>query len=283
MTFCSYCRDPIAEHEIGVQCTQCWTPHHENCWKQNGGKCVTAGCGSVTSRIPGKLAPARQALAVGRTILADAYENARERFGGKTTVLLFSLSSAVAGLGLAPLLYAVHASRRVELEVVFGGLFAVLTIWITVLLYRGAQLEDDLDMKLAERSLGDYYGVFGRTDAPSGCVSGNDFSGCGGSDLDGVVGGIVLVVAIVVLIFVVLPLVAWLAVEIVFPLSVLAIYGTLYHALAFAVNGRESLQGRLSASLLRALGFALIYTTVVAAVMGAAVGAFHGASLPVRF
>ena len=191
-------------------------------------------------------------------------------------MLLFLLSSAVAGLGAAPLLYAVHASAKLDIEVVLGGLFVILAAWIAVLVYRGAKIDDDVEIQFGARGPGEYLGGVGKTlgDNWTGC---GDLGGCStGSELDGIIGVIMAIVAILIIIFVVLPLVAWLAVEVVFPLAVLVVYGTLYHALAFAVNDAERFKGNLGGSLLRGLGFALLYTSMIALILGAFVGAFHG-------
>lgn len=264
MSRCPFCRDAIAEKADGVECAKCGTPHHGSCWTEHGGRCTIAGCGSPTSRPLRALATARRAIAIGREVVAGAYENARERFGGKTTVALFLVSGLVAGLGVAPLLYTAHASKKVDVEVVLGALFAVLAAWITVLLYRGAELEDDYDVRIGQSSPGDF---------PVNLTAGDIDAGSGGC-AEAIL-GVVISVILAVVISVLFPVVAWLAVDIVFPLLALAIYGTLYHALAFAVNGRESLEGRLGASLLRGIGFAALYTGGIGGLIAAAVAAFH--------
>jgi uncharacterized membrane protein YhaH (DUF805 family) len=39
---CPYCRESVAE-SIGVECPTCKTPHHSDCWQENGG-CTVFGC-----------------------------------------------------------------------------------------------------------------------------------------------------------------------------------------------------------------------------------------------
>jgi hypothetical protein len=40
---CPYCQTPIAEDEEEVHCPACRTPHHRQCWQENGG-CAVYGC-----------------------------------------------------------------------------------------------------------------------------------------------------------------------------------------------------------------------------------------------
>lgn len=40
---CPYCQGRIDSGEQLVQCSQCGVPHHEECWKENGG-CTVYGC-----------------------------------------------------------------------------------------------------------------------------------------------------------------------------------------------------------------------------------------------
>lgn len=272
---CPFCHDEIASPAAGVACRKCGTAHHSECWTDYG-KCTIQGCGSTESGPIKAFAAARRAIAIGRTITREAYEAARERFGGKSTVGLFVVTATVVGLGAAPLLYGVHASTKVDIELVLGGLFLLLWIWIATLVYRGATLEDDLDVQIAARTPADYYSKLGGGSDLSGCGSLDGCGSGGASDLEGILGGVIAIVAILIIIFVVLPFVAWIAVEVVFPFLVLVVYGVLYHALAFAVNSDESQAGDLGRALLRGFGFAFFYTALVAVVIGAFVGAFHG-------
>jgi hypothetical protein len=284
MPRCPSCQAEIATRTEGVRCTKCAAAHHRACWEQNG-KCSIMGCEATAHRPMTKLATARVAVNVGRQLLSDALETARERLGGKSTVGLFFISCCATGLGVGPLLYGTHASRKVDLEVVLGAVFAILAAWITGLLYRGAQLEDDLTLRPLEKGPSAYMPLFGGVGnsgggsggGGSGC-SGTDLNGCGntgGSDAEGIIVLIFAVIALALIVFVVLPLVAFLAVEIVFPVVVIATYGTLYGALAFAVNGHESLKGRFFAALGRGVFFAAFYTGLLAAVLVAGVKVFH--------
>jgi len=40
---CPYCQGKILAEEAVVHCSQCGVPHHEECWKENGG-CTVYGC-----------------------------------------------------------------------------------------------------------------------------------------------------------------------------------------------------------------------------------------------
>ena len=48
---CPYCSTPIKENRSAVICSECGMPHHEECWRENGG-CTTFGCQgkALTSR-----------------------------------------------------------------------------------------------------------------------------------------------------------------------------------------------------------------------------------------
>lgn len=40
---CPYCQTPIATDADGIRCPACRTPHHRQCWQENGG-CAVYGC-----------------------------------------------------------------------------------------------------------------------------------------------------------------------------------------------------------------------------------------------
>lgn len=40
---CPFCRFPIKERDEVVACGECHSPHHEDCWEENGG-CAVSGC-----------------------------------------------------------------------------------------------------------------------------------------------------------------------------------------------------------------------------------------------
>ena len=48
---CPYCRFPIKPGEDIVVCPACKVPHHEDCWRENGG-CTTYGCTGVVASAP---------------------------------------------------------------------------------------------------------------------------------------------------------------------------------------------------------------------------------------
>jgi len=276
MMRCPFCHGGIEKLEDGVRCKRCHAPHHLGCWDEFGQKCSVYGCSS-TEHVPlTKLGAARIVLAAGQKAVTRTLANARERLGGKSVVTLFLLSCFVPGLGLAPLLYGVHASRKVDIEVVFGSLFVILATWITALLYRGVTLQDDLQVKVGERDVKTYmfFTPGGSGGSSGGC---SDVGGCigGSGDLDGIIAGILVVVVAILVLLVVLPVIAWLAVEVLFPCIVIAVYGTLYGALAFAVNRQGALAGRFGAALFRGVVFALLYTGFVATLLGVGYKLFH--------
>lgn len=43
---CSFCRSPLGADEALIQCGDCSTVYHEDCWTENGG-CAAYGCASV--------------------------------------------------------------------------------------------------------------------------------------------------------------------------------------------------------------------------------------------
>jgi hypothetical protein len=280
MMRCPFCHGGIDDLAEGVRCAKCQAPHHLACWTEYG-KCSVFGCGSTAHKTLTRLGTAHVVIAAGRRSVSGALAAARLRLGGKSVVALFALSATIAGLGVAPLLYHVHASRKVELEILLGGVFALLAGWIVGLLHQGAELQDDLALRVGARSPGQYYFFMDNTGV-SGC-SGRNLDGCGNvssTDADGILGGILVILVVIVVIFVVLPFVAWLAVEVLFPCLVLAVYCTLYSALAFAVNGQQALAGRFLACLRRAVLYALAYTAVVGLVIGVGVRLFHAFAPP---
>lgn len=52
--FCPYCKAAFKENDDIVICSKCNTPHHNNCWVENG-KCAAVGClGTIASNDPDK-------------------------------------------------------------------------------------------------------------------------------------------------------------------------------------------------------------------------------------
>jgi len=76
---CPYCRFPFAEGTGAVVCSACGTPHHSDCWRENGG-CTTYGCREAPGPEPGArhgtAAPAPRVRLSGRAIQLP-------RLGGK--------------------------------------------------------------------------------------------------------------------------------------------------------------------------------------------------------
>lgn len=287
---CPFCHESIAERADGVRCAACAAPHHRACWEQHG-KCSVFAC-ETTKWLPyTRRAAARIVLGAGKRAVTGALRDARERLGGKGVVGLVALTCFVAGIGLGPLLHTIHRPK-LALEVVLGTIFTILTAWITYLLHRGVRLEQDLALPTPvaqgpQAYLGKVWGGLtgssisnnvanGPSRTGRGCwADGCGDPGCGNVDADGFVIAILVVAAVALLIFVILPLVAWLAIEVIYPLAVIAIYMTLYSALAFAVNVQDALKGRPLLCLARAAMFSAFYTALVAGVMLGGWAAFH--------
>lgn len=41
---CVYCHVDLALNDLVVVCDECRSPHHQECWRGNGGHCATFGC-----------------------------------------------------------------------------------------------------------------------------------------------------------------------------------------------------------------------------------------------
>src|SRR5687767_2974482 len=265
---CPYCRDSIDARPAAVRCARCATPYHRECWLENHGTCAIAGCGATEHRAFTKRAATRIVLAAGGHAVAHGLKEAQQRLGAKSVVVLLLLSAmAVAvgsGVAVRPFTTFAHS-----VEVALVGVFLVLAAWIATLLYRGDRLEHDLDLKVADEHVGTYYrrlwrGLTGERDSGgSGC--GDCGSGCSGVDGEGIVVVLVILVAVAVLVAVG-PLVAWVAVELIYPIIAIAVYGVMYSALSFAVHAHERYAGRLLASIGRGVLFSGIYTGLIAAV-----------------
>lgn len=266
---CPFCRAAIEQRRDGVRCSRCATPHHGACWEENRGRCTVAGCGGTDPRPFTRSAATRIVIGAGRAALRET----NRRLGGKTVVGLLCLSGLTLGLAGGALAIPLTSSPHERLAAGLGALFLVLATWITALIYRGSQLEDDMDLQVAGQDVGSYYrrlwSGIGMGDAGSGCAD-LGCSGCGGLDAEGLVLLPVLVAVAFLIglaILLVGPLLAWLALELVWPLIALAVYWVLHAALALAVNGNHGAEGRLGAALLRGVPFAFGYTAVVGLVI----------------
>lgn len=51
MTECPYCKHSITADQDFVVCPRCMTPHHPECWRENGQHCSTLGC-SGSGQLP---------------------------------------------------------------------------------------------------------------------------------------------------------------------------------------------------------------------------------------
>lgn len=265
---CPFCRDTIAHRADGVRCAKCATPHHRSCWQDTGGKCTVYGCGGTEARPFTRRSAARIVLAASKKAVASALGAAREQLGGKVAAGLLLLTCLVAGV-IPVHLVSKNAPPSVRAGLVAVPILAVLAAWMTALLYRGTELRDDLTLSPVQTSLDDYYRrLWGGL---TGERRGGGTGGCGGEGCELAGGcvdaeGALLILAILAIIgaaLVVLPLVAWLVVELLIPVLVVGCYTVLYGGLAAAVNGRPELCGRLSACALRALLAATAYSSVV--------------------
>ena len=48
---CPYCQYPIKQDSNIILCAVCKTPHHQECWNENGG-CTTFGCNGISKNAP---------------------------------------------------------------------------------------------------------------------------------------------------------------------------------------------------------------------------------------
>ncbi len=68
---CPYCRCPLLPDEAQVVCPSCQTPHHADCYQENGG-CTVFGCPQAPSDEPGVRVSAGEVGVVGATAPAAA-------------------------------------------------------------------------------------------------------------------------------------------------------------------------------------------------------------------
>lgn len=269
---CPYCHDAIASRADAVRCGRCATPHHRECWAEHASTCSVHACGGTEARPFTRRAAARIVVGAGKRAVGHVLEEARGRLGAKSVVALLLLSVGAVALATGWLAAPHVPTLAGRIEVSLLGVFVVMAVWLTGLLHRGAQLHDDLDLQVASTDLGAYYrrlwgGLGGeRNDGDGGGGRGCTDPGCSGcGPVDGEGAALLLVIGLVVLaLLAVGPLVAWVAVELVYPIVALAIYGVLYGALALAVHAGDAYRGRLWPSVLRGALFAGVYTGLVA-------------------
>jgi len=72
-TFCPYCRESLNPDEA-ITCPGCNTPHHHDCWQENGG-CTVFGCSNAPGDEPKLKIPiiAPQALPIERTAVVPSW------------------------------------------------------------------------------------------------------------------------------------------------------------------------------------------------------------------
>jgi hypothetical protein len=115
---CPYCRFPIKIGESIVLCDACKTPHHQDCWQENGG-CTSYGCARAPGARPQAVAtaagyppaagagPARPATHAG-AVVASAMEGliVQELTRASSNALMYSFIGmfAVANACCLPIL-----------------------------------------------------------------------------------------------------------------------------------------------------------------------------------
>lgn len=267
---CPYCHDAIATRADGVRCGRCAAPHHRECWDEHERTCSVHACGGTEARPFTRRSAARIVVVAGKQAVGHVLEEARDRLGAKSIVALLLLSVAAVALATGWLARPYVPTLAGRIEVSLLGVFVVMTAWLTVLLHRGARLHDDLELQVASTDVAAYYqrlwgGLTGERNGGGGGGGCGDpgCGGCGSVDGEGVL--LLLVIGLLVLaLLAVAPLVAWIAVELVYPIVVVAIYSLLYGALALAVHAGDAYRGRPWASLLRGALFSALYTGLVA-------------------
>jgi lysylphosphatidylglycerol synthetase-like protein (DUF2156 family) len=179
------------------------------------------------------------------------------RISGKATALVVVLSLVAAAV-LVPA--SVRLPRWIEAELVIGLWWLVMAVTLVVLLYRGFRLKDDLvyfmpwDRPASEKNEGPAPGPARKRSsgwsAGSGCDPGFD---CSGADGEGVIGVVVVGLALVVAFGA-----AWLVVEIAMPLVFFLMYSLLMRAIRRAARDQRGCEGELS----RSLGWGVIWATI---------------------
>lgn len=265
---CPFCRESIASRKDGVRCSRCATPHHQACWDENQGQCTVAGCAGRRALAFSRRAASRVVLAAGRTAVAHT----ARILGGKAAVALLLLTIGVV-VGASELA-AVRAlaSHEARLGAGLGGLFLVLWGWIAVLCYRGTRLEHDLRLQVAGEGLDSYYRRLMNglgMGVGEGVASGGCEPGCMALDGEAILLLPVIILAAAALGIVLVtvgPLLAWLAVELIYPLVALLVYWLLFSALGLAVHA-EGTREHLPRALLRATLYASLYTGLIGLVV----------------
>jgi hypothetical protein len=206
---------------------------------------------------------------------------ASPRLSGRLTVLVVALSLASSAVLLPA---SLKLPRWVELEVVLGAWWALLTATLTTLLYRGFRLADDWvyfapwDRPAASTRDG--------KPAPGGKSKGSALDwasgcdGCGGGCNAADLGeGAVALVGVALALGIALGA-AWILVELAMPLVFFLVYWVLMKAIGRAARDNHDCEGGLARSLLWGAVWATLYLAPLAlltyAVHRALLGHPHG-------
>ena len=188
--------------------------------------------------------PRQRRAALARRVV----QAASPKLSGSATALIVLLALLCASLTFP---FAMHGPRWVEIEAVLAATWCILFLSISVLLFRGFRLHDDLffyapRFDLARRPGQSDLRLDGCDLADPGCV---DASSCD----EGV--GLLVAVLAALAIVVLATLLSWLVVEAILPLAFLAFYAVLMAALKRAARDRHDCKGQLG----RALGWGMAW------------------------
>jgi hypothetical protein len=185
------------------------------------------------------------------------------RVSGKVTALVVVVSLVAAAV-LVPA--AVRLPRWVEAEMVIGLWWLVMAVTLVVLLYRGFRMQDDLvyfmpwdrpASSARQRSAKPTKKRSTGSGCDPGCDPGFD---CSGADGEGIIGIVVVGLALVVAFGA-----AWLMVEIAMPLVFFLMYSLLMRAIRRAARDQRGCEGDLAKSLAWGMLWATIYVVPIAA------------------
>lgn len=98
---CPYCRTAFAAGASKVACRACGTPHHIDCWRENGG-CTTYGCARAPQRGPGGL----PTTSVDNRVVREARQERRRAARAQGPLAPSQLLSRVQNSADAALTYA---------------------------------------------------------------------------------------------------------------------------------------------------------------------------------
>jgi hypothetical protein len=184
---------------------------------------------------------------------------ASPRVSGSATAAVV-LASLAASAVLLPA--SLKLPRWVEAELVLGLWWVIVTATLAVLLYRGFRLRDDFV----------YFAPWNRPAAPAGkaaASSGNSSitaDGCVSVDVEGCVIGIVVAVALAAAFGV-----AWIAVELVAPVTFLLMYWLFMRAIGRVANDHHGCED----DLVKSIGWGALWASAYVLPIAALTWIFH--------